>query len=64
MWITTHLTIGHRPFQKREEAYICDLAPPGPYDYKRKRYLKTPESALLPKKTSRGLHGKLLIPYR
>jgi len=59
-WIVTHETIGHRPFQKKEEAYICNLAPPGPYDYKRKMFYKTPESALLPKKHRTGCHRKLI----
>lgn len=35
-WIVTHATFGGRAFQKKEEAYICNLAPPGPFDYKRK----------------------------
>ena len=63
-WIVTHHTIGHRPFQKKEEAYICNLAPPGPYDYKRKIFYATKESELLPKKLKLGLHQKLLIPWR
>lgn len=58
-WIVTHLTIGLRPFQKKEEAYICNNCPPGPYDYKRKIMYKTEE---LPKKVRKGLHHKLLLP--
>lgn len=62
MWIVTHHTIGHRAFQKREEAYICNLAPPGPYDYKRKQFIKTPENAgvrtkLVPGRTLALLRG-------
>ena len=35
-WIITHVTRGGRPFQKKTEAYVCNTAPPGPYDYKPK----------------------------
>lgn len=35
-WIITHVTRGGRPFQKKTEAYICNTAPPGPYDFKPK----------------------------
>lgn len=35
-WIVTHVTRGGRPFQKKSEAYVCNTAPPGPYDYKPK----------------------------
>ncbi|KAI1299985.1 39S ribosomal protein L36, mitochondrial [Halotydeus destructor] len=42
-YIVTHLTYGGRPFQKKEEAYICNLAPPGPFDYKLKLQKKNAE---------------------
>jgi ribosomal protein L36 len=59
-WVVTHITIGHRPFQKKEETYICNNCPPGPYDYKRKIFYKPKEE--LPKKYRVGLHRKMLIP--
>ena len=30
-WIVTHLTRGGKPFQKKNEAYICNTSPPGAY---------------------------------
>lgn len=48
-WIVTHRTIGHRPFHKKEEAYICNQAPPGPYDYKFSRF-QCPDLTHLPHK--------------
>lgn len=33
-WIVTHVTRTGRPFQKKEEAYILNLCPPGPFDYR------------------------------
>lgn len=64
-WIVTHQTIGGRPFQKKEEAYICNLAPPGPYDYRVKMYFKPdPKNVVIPKKSTPGLHRKLAVtPY-
>ena len=59
-WIATHLTIGHRPFQKKEETYICNNCPPGPYDYKRKIFYRPKEA--LPPKIRLGLNRKMLIP--
>lgn len=59
-WIMTHMTIGGRPFQKKEEAYICNLVPPGPYDYRPKMFFKPdPRNVVIPKKKRPGLHQKL-----
>ncbi|RWS25005.1 uncharacterized protein B4U80_07102 [Leptotrombidium deliense] len=35
-WIVTHVTRGGRPFQKKPEAYILNLCPPGGFDYKKR----------------------------
>ena len=59
-WVVTHVTIGHRPFQKKEEAYICGTCPPAAYDYKRKIFYKPAEP--LPRKLRMGLHRKFLVP--
>lgn len=59
-WIVTHVTIGHRPFQKKEETYICNNCPPGPYDYKRKIYYRPKDE--LPPRLRIGLNQKLLLP--
>ena len=61
-WIVTHETSGHRPFQKKEETYLCNNCPPGPYDYKRKIFYKPEEK--LKRKLRIGLHQKFFIePY-
>lgn len=39
-WIVTHVTRNGRPFQKKAEAYILKLCPPGGYDYRNKILLK------------------------
>lgn len=33
-WIVTHVTRTGRPFQKKEESYILNTCPPGPFDYR------------------------------
>ncbi|RWS02763.1 39S ribosomal protein L36-like protein [Dinothrombium tinctorium] len=35
-WIVTHVTRGGKAFQKKPEAYICNLCPPGFFDYKKR----------------------------
>lgn len=65
-WIVTHRTIGHRPFQKKEEAYICNLAPPGPYDYKVNRFIHQPTTlpnkyVNLIRKTRLGQNRRLFV---
>ena len=64
-WIVTHRTYGHRPFQKKPEAYICNLAPPGPYDYKRNYMIVDHEIdnkyARYIRKTRLGLNRKLMV---
>lgn len=61
-WITTAIDYGHRPFQKKEETYICNNCPPGPYDYQRKIFYK-PDYPMK-RKLKLGLNRKFLIaPY-
>lgn len=46
---------------KKEEAYICNLAPPGPYDYRR-NFLKC-YSDKPPKRYMKGLSKGFLVPF-